>query len=167
MANALYAIVTPQGAVVNIASWDGVTPFNPAPNTAILATGQPNAQIGGTYIGGVFTAPSLPTPPQGIIFANSPVSGAVIALPNAPQPQAKLYCYLQPAAALAALTIDLCPSPLDGDVLNILSSKAITALTLTPAPGQVFPGAPTTLAQGAAGAIQLTYSAQLGGWFQW
>lgn len=159
----IYALIDIAGHVINLVRWDGTTPYNVAPNTLVDATGQPNAQIGGTYAGGVFTAPAAPTVQQGIVFANSPASGATVALPNAPQPQAKLYCYLQPAAALAALTLVMPPAPIDGDILNILSSKAITALTLTP----TFQGAPTTLPQGAAGAIQLTYSAQLGNWFQW
>ena len=163
MANPIYALVSPGGSVLNLVTWDGITPFSVIPNTLILATSQPNAQIGGTFLGGVFTPPVTPTPPQGIVFVNSPTTGATVALPNAAQPQAKLYCYLQPAAALAALTLVMPPSPLDGDVLNLLSSKAITLLTLTP----TFQGAPTTLAATASGALAFTYSAQLGNWFQW
>lgn len=160
---ALYAEVNASNVVVDLVVWDGVTTFNVSPNTLVAATGQPNAQVGGTYIGGVFTAPAAPAAPQGIVFANSPASGATISLPNAPQPQAKLYAYLQPAATLASLTLVMPPSPQDGDVLNLLSSHAITALTLTP----TFAGAPTTLGAGAANALQFTYSAQLGNWFQW
>lgn len=163
MTLAIYAVVDVSGHVINLVRWDGSAPYDVTPNTLVDATGKPNAQIGGTYLGGVFTAPAAPVAQQGIIFVNSPASGATVALPNAPQPQAKLYCYLQPAAALAALTLVMPPAPIDGDILNILSSKTVTALTLTP----TFQGAPTTLAQGAAGAIQLTYSAQLGNWFQW
>jgi hypothetical protein len=159
---ALYARVSGT-TVVNLVSWDGVSPYNVSPDVLVLATSQPNAQIGGTYANGVFTAPAAPAPPQGIVFVNSPTSGASIQLPNAPQPQAKLYAYLQPAAALAALTLQMPPSPLDGDVLNLLSSKAITSLTFSP----TFSGAPTTLAAGATGAQQMTYSAQLGNWFLW
>jgi len=166
-ASSLYALVNPSTIVINLVEWDGVTPFVVTPNILVSATGQPNAQIGGTYVGGVFTAPVAPTPAQGIIFANSPVSGATVNLPCAPQPQAKLYFFIQPAAALAALTIGLCNGPQDGDVLNILSSKAITALTWTAPSGTIISGLPTTLAATASGAIQLTYSTQYGGWFAW
>lgn len=163
MSSQLYALVNTSTVVINMVQWDGVTPYNVSPNTLVLATGQPNAQIGGTYVGGVFTAPSAPAASQGIIFSNSPVTGATVPLPNAPQPQAKLYAYLQPAATLATLTLTMPPSPQDGDVLNLLSSKTITLLTMTP----TFQGAPTTLVLGAAGALQFTYSTQLGNWFPW
>lgn len=164
---AIYALVAPGGAIINMVNWDGSALFNVSPNTLVAAAGNAAAQIGGTYLTGVFTAPSAPAPPQGIIFVNSPASGATVALPNAPQPQAKLYAYLQPAGALASLTLVMPPNPQDGDVLNLLSSKAVTTLTMQPATGQVFVGPPTTLAAGAAGALQMTYSSQLGGWFQW
>jgi hypothetical protein len=163
-----YAVVNASGIVVNIVEWDGVSAYSaPVGDTLVSASGQPNAQIGATYSGGVFTAPATPAPPQGIIYTSSPTSGSTISLPCAPQPQAKLYAYLQPSAALASLTINLCTGPLDGDVLYLLSSKAITTLTLTAPAGTNFAGAPTTLAAGSSGAIQLTYSVQFGGWFQW
>jgi hypothetical protein len=157
----IYALINPSNLIVNLVEWDGVTAYNVSPNTLVLATGQPNAQIGGTYISGVFTAPSAPAPAQGIIYQNSPTSGSTLALPNAPQPQAKLYAYLQPAGTLAALTLTLPPSPQDGDQLTLLSTHAITALTLT---GTLLNfSSPFTL---GAGVSQIaTYSAQLAGWF--
>lgn len=163
MSSQLYALVSVGGNILNLVEWDGTTPYSVTPNTLVSAVGQPNAQIGGTYISGVFTAPATPTPAQGIIFANSPATGTTVALPNAPQPQGKLYVYLQPAANLAALTLDMPPSPQDGDVLNILSTKAIAALNFVP----TFQGAPTSLAATAAGAVSMTYSTQLGNWFLW
>ena len=136
------------------------------PIRLVLATGQPNAQIGGTYAGGVFTAPTTPTPPQGIIFLNSPASGATLALPNAPQPQAALYCILEPAAALAALTLDLSTSPQDGDDLYILSTKAITAVTPVAAPGQALLNIPSPFALAAGVSQHITWSAQYSTWFR-
>jgi len=165
MAVQLYAIVTPAGAVVNLVLWDGTSTFNVTPNTLVLAAGNAAARIGGTYLAGVFTAPAAPTPAQGIIFLNSPASGATIALPNAPQPQAKLYCILEPAAALAALTIDLPAAPQDGDDLYVLSTKAITAVTPVAAPGQALLNIPSTFALAAGVSQHITWSAQYSTWF--
>jgi hypothetical protein len=158
-----YALVAPGGSVLNIVNWDGVTAYSVSPNTLVSAQGQPNAQIGGTYLAGVFTAPAQPVAPQGIIFENSPVSGATVALPNAPQPQAKLYVILLPAATLAALTLDLPPSPVDGDTVQIFSSKAVTALTLTPPSGVLISNTPTSLT--ALVSVSVVYSAQYATWF--
>jgi hypothetical protein len=162
----VYAEVTPQGLVVNLVEWDGVAPYNVTPNTLVAATGQPNAQIGGTYLGGVFTAPPTPALAQGILFLNSPASGASIALPSAPQPQATLYAILQPAAALGALTLTASPTPEDGDELYVLSTKAIAAVTFTPSPGQSLINIPTPLALAAGVSVHCTWSAQLGAWFR-
>lgn len=166
MSSSLYAVVSPSNMVQNLVLWDGVTTYNVAPNTLVPASGQPNAQVGGTYANGVFTAPAAPTPPQGIAFQNSPVSGATVALPSAYSPGAgfrKLYVYLQPAAALAALTLSLdVTAPQDGDTVYVVSTKAITALTLAPAPGNG--GAAAALAAGTF--AQLEYSAQLGNWYR-
>jgi hypothetical protein len=162
---ALYAIVNPSTVVINLTQWDGVTPFNVSPNTLVAATNQPNAQIGGTYSGGVFTAPAAPAAAQGIIFQNSPISGATLNLPNAPQPQAKLYCYLQPAATLAALTLTLPPSPQDGDMSTVMATKAITALTITPGVGSTLLNFTSPIALSAGVSQTITFSAQLGGWF--
>lgn len=157
-----YAEVTPAGAVVNIVNWDGVTPYVVTPNSLVLAVGQPNAQIGGTYNGGVFTAPAVPAAPQGIIFLNSPATGATLQLPNAPQPQAKLYAILEPAAALAALILQMGAAPVDGDVLYIYSTKAVAALGFS-APGFTLQAMPTALV--ALQLITIVYSAQYNTWF--
>ncbi len=159
----LYAEISPSGAVINLVNWDAVTPFNVSPNTLVLAIGQPNAQIGGTYISGVFTAPAAPTPAQGIIFLNSPASGASLQLPNAPQPQARLYAILEPAATLAALTLILGTAPLDGDTLTIFSTRAVTVLTLSAPAGIAVNNAPASLA--ALVSADMIYSAQYSAWF--
>ncbi len=165
MASTLYAVIAPGGVITNLVEWDGVTTYNVAPSTLVSAVGQPNAQIGGTYIGGVFTAPTAPAVPQGIMFLNSPVSGATVNLPNAPQPQNILYAIFEPAATLAALTVELPVAPSDGQQQVLYSTKAITALTLTAATGQsIAAGAPTTLAVMVP--VTMTYSAQYNTWFQ-
>lgn len=162
----LYAEVTPTGTVINLVMWDGVTPFNVSPNTLVSAVGQPNAQVGGTYIGGVFTAPAALPPAQGIMFLTSPTTGTTVTLPNAPQPQAKLFAVFEPAAALAALTIDLPPNPQDGDELYILSTKTITTVTPVAAAGQSLINIPATFALAAGVSQHITWSAQLASWFR-
>ena len=163
---ALYAIISPGGAVINMINWDGVSTYNVAPNTAVLATGQANAQVGGTYANGTFTAPAAPAPAQGIILLSSPASGAVLALPNPPQPQAVLYVILEPAAALAALTLNLPPSPNDGDELYLLSIKAITAVTPVAGAGQNLINIPSPFALAAGVSQRITWSAQYSSWFR-
>lgn len=166
MSSQVYALVAPGGAVLNMVQWDGVSPYNVAPNTLVLATGQPNAQIGGTYVGGVFTAPSAPAPQQGQVFVNSPSSGATVPLPNPPPnisgaPQT-LYAILEPAATLAALTLQMPVGPVnDGTILVLFSTHAVTALTLT---GATVNNAPTALA--ALNQVNLIWSQQYSVWFQ-
>lgn len=160
----IYAEVNPSGVVINVVQWDGATPFDVSPNALVLATSQPNAQIGGTYLGGVFTAPPAPAAAQGILFMNSPVTGASIALPNAPQPQAKLFAVLQPAAGLAAITLLLSAAPADGDDLFLISTKAIAAVTPSPSPGQSLINIPSPFALAAGVSQHIFWSAQLNSW---
>lgn len=162
----LYAVVNPSGTVVNMVEWDGSTAFSVAPNTLVVATGQANAQIGATFSNGVFTAPAAPAPPQGILFQNSPATGATIALPNAPQPQAVLYCILQPAATIATLTITLPASPVDGDILWIESTQTITTLTVSMVPGQSKINIPNSFQLTANTSQHITWSSQLSSWFR-
>ena len=144
--------------------WDGVSVFNPGTgNTAVLATSQPNAQIGGTYANGVFTAPAAPTPAQDIGFVISPTSGSTVALPALPRPQNRLFVYLQPAAALTSLILEMPPASQDNDELNIQSSFAVSGITYSPA----WLTGPTSLAASSAGKIRFVFSAQLNAWFQW
>jgi|GEM_PF-6279897 len=164
----LYAEIDPNGNVVNMVQWDGVTPYNVVPNTLVSATGQPNAQVGGTYLNGTFTPPAAPVSPQGIVYQNSPVSGASLNLPKAVALNGgygKLWVYLQPAAALAALTMGLPPNPSDGDEMYVVSTKNITAVTITPSPGQTLLNFSSPFALTAGVAQHITYSQQLAGWF--
>lgn len=56
-----YAIVQ-NGAVTNLALWDGVAPWSPENAVAINVEAQPQVQIGWLYNGSVFSAPT-PTSP--------------------------------------------------------------------------------------------------------
>jgi hypothetical protein len=163
MPSVLYAVVNSSNVVINLVQWDGITPYNVAPNTLVNATGQPNAQIGGTCIGGVFTAPVNPPPPQGCVFVNSPTSGSTLPLPNLPPqlgPQV-LYAVLEPAAALAALTLDMPQqNPNDGSIVTLFSTHPITALTLS---GATVNNAPSGLA--ALTQYNLIFSQAFGVWF--
>jgi hypothetical protein len=166
MTSQVYALVNISNTVINMVQWDGVIPYNVAPNTLISAVGQPNAQVGGTYIGGVFTPPSAPAPQQGQVFVNSPTNGAAIPLPNPPSnpgggPQT-LYVILEPASTLAALTLTMPVGPVnDGTILVLFSTKAVTALTLT---GATVNNAPTALV--ALTQVNIIWSQQYGVWFQ-
>lgn len=52
------------GVVINIVSWDGVSPWTPDPSyTVVDITSQPQVAIGWSYDGTNFTAPILPPPP--------------------------------------------------------------------------------------------------------
>jgi hypothetical protein len=159
----VYAVVTPGTVVINLVEWDGVSTFNVSPNTLVLATGQPNAQIGGTYSGGVFTPPSAPQTPQGCIFVNSPVSGATVPLPT-PAPQSGpqlLYAILQPAGTLAALTLTMPPGTVnDGTIVTLYATHAITALTLN---GATVNNAPASLL--ALTQYDIIWSSQYNVWF--
>lgn len=162
-----YAVISPAGAVLNIVLWDGTSTFDVSPNTLVSALNQPNAQPGGTYAAGVFTAPAAPPTPQGIMFINSPLTGARVSLPNAPQPQNELYAVFQPAAAIAALTLDMPPAPADGDDLYLFSTKAVAAMQLVPAPGQAFINIPAgTFALAAFSTQHCVWSSQLSSWFR-
>lgn len=162
-----YAEVDPLGNVVNIVLWDGVAPFNVAPNTLVSAAGQPNAQPGGTYLNGTFTAPAAPAAAQGIIFAQVPTAGGTVNLPNAPQPQAKLFAILSPAGAISGLTINAPPSPNDGDDLYLLSiGFAISNCVFTPPAGTGKINIPATFTLAAGVSAHIAYSAQEQAWFR-
>jgi hypothetical protein len=165
MANSLYAVVDQTNHVINLIVWDGVAALNVAPNILTLAN-SPNAQVGGTFSGGIFTAPSASPPNQGIIFAAVPADAGAVNIPNAPQPQAKLYCVLQPLANLSTLTLNFPASPLDGDDLFVISTKAITTVTPVFAAGQGKINIPASFALAAGVSQHITWSAQLASWFR-
>lgn len=170
MSASLYAIVDTSGNVTNMVEWDAAA--NPtfaqkiAPLVLVSATGQPNAQIGGTYLNSVFTAPAAPTPAQTVTSSVSPLNGATVQVPTPAAPPGsggyrRLYYYLQPSAPLTSLTLALPPNPQDGDVINIRTLQAVTGLVFTP----TFQGAPASLASGPANVVNLLYSVTAGNYF--
>jgi hypothetical protein len=168
MALQTYAIVNPSNIVINMVVWDGTSTYNVAPNTLVLAQGNANAQIGGTYIGGVFTPPSAP-PVTGIFFLNSPSAGANLSVPSPVSPIngafRKLYVWLNPAGSLLTLTLTLPANPQDGDDYYLKSSQNITALTLTLPAGTTLFNFSNPSAIVAQTGYHIVYSAQLSAWF--
>lgn len=71
----------------------------------------------------------------------TPVTATTVAMPKG-----TTSLYLTPAGTLAALTVQLPPSPLPGMVVAVGTSQTITALTVQTAAGGAVAGAPTTLA---------------------
>lgn len=55
---------------------------------------------------------------------------------------------LNSSSGLAAGTINLCPSPIDGQVINIRTSQVITTLTIASTVGHTISAAPTTATAG-------------------
>lgn len=73
--------------------------------------------------------------------------------------------YLAPAATLAALTIKLPAAPNPGDWVHILSTAAITALTLDTGLGASIPNAPSSMSAG--GTVTMRYVSSAVGWVHW
>jgi hypothetical protein len=71
---------------------------------------------------------------------------------------------LDPAGTLASGTITLPAAPMNGQICKISSSKAITALTLSPSAGQTLNGALTTLP--ANGFAEYTYVTSTTTWYR-
>jgi putative copper export protein len=78
----------------------------------------------------------------------SPLTGATVAVTVA----GNAWLILTPAGTIAALTVTLPQSPVDGDTLRVTSSQTITTLTLG---GGTVSGGPTTM--GAATPFTLAY----------
>lgn len=74
---------------------------------------------------------------------NVPVTGFSLTIGAAVQ-----YLILDPAGTLATGTITMPASPTDGFTVTISSSKAVTALTLTPGAGQTIANTNSALAAG-------------------
>lgn len=161
-----YADVSPGGLVKNIVNWDGVTTYNVSPDTLVATNGNPAAQPGGTYVAGTFTAPVPGAAVQGIVMNLAPTTGQTIQIPDAPQPQNKIYVILQPAAALAALTIVLPPNPQDGCDVYLETLKAITTVAVNASAGQGVINIPATFAFAAGVSSHITWSAQYSAWFR-
>ena len=75
MGNKTYALVDPNGAVVNTIIWDGVAPYQPVAGcVAVLVPDGPGVSMGWTYTDGAFIAPPTiaitPATPEQILSAN-------------------------------------------------------------------------------------------------
>ena len=51
-------VTIPAGTVVDIAVWDGVTPWSPGTGFEAVADPSAAAVVGGSYSGGAFSAPA-------------------------------------------------------------------------------------------------------------
>jgi len=70
---------------------------------------------------------------------------------------------LNPAATLAAGTITMPPTPVDGQVCTVTSTKQVTALTVSPNSGQAVVCAPTFLSAGTP--FSMLFQASSNTWF--
>lgn len=75
----------------------------------------------------------------GSTTVSTPASGDTVVCPGGNRRQLLV---LNPSSALAALTIALPASPLHGDRVRVVSTRAITALTWDPGAGNTVVGAP-------------------------
>jgi len=85
----------------------------------------------------------------------APASGASIAM-SMPS------LYLTPAGTLATLTVKLPANPRTGQTATILSTAAVTALTLQTASGGAVAGAPTSLVANTK--VTMQYNGPVAGW---
>ncbi len=87
-----------------------------------------------------------------------PLTGATVAMSAG-----EAFQIIDPAGTLAALTVTLPPSPVDGQIAGFSTSQELTALTLTAPGGATVAGAPTTLLLG--GATRFIYRAANTTWY--
>ena len=86
---------------------------------------------------------------------SSPVAGATVTMSGSS-------IYLTPAGTLATLTIRLPPNPLPGQNATIVSTAAVTALTMQTAAGGAVAGAPTALVANTE--VRMRYISATTGW---
>lgn len=91
-----------------------------------------------------------------VVQYSAPATGATVAISV---PNTSLV--VEPAGLLAALTINMPPTPADGDDVRISSTQAVTALTLG---GGTIVGAITALAVGSF--AQYVYRAANTSWYR-
>ncbi len=119
-------------------------------NTAPITLETNSGGNGKIIIGGVFcdNAYSFQTPATGFSIT---IGDAI------------WHLILDPAGTLATGTITMAANPTDGQVVNIRSSQAVTALTISPNSGQSVKGAPSTLALG--GTLEAIYRTANTTWY--
>jgi hypothetical protein len=89
----------------------------------------------------------------------TPLTGFSI---QAPSNASKLV--LTPAGVLATGTVTMPATPSEGFEFRLLSTQIVTALTLTPGPGQTIKNAVSTLAAGVG--VGYTYSTSTSTWYR-
>lgn len=90
----------------------------------------------------------LNTPPNGLVSRyGAPTSTGFTVTVQPPTPGAGVFLLLSPGGAYAAGTIVL-PSGVEAQEVLVHCRQAVTALTVTPQPGNSISGAPTTIAAG-------------------
>lgn len=89
---------------------------------------------------------------------SAPTTGATVVVETG-----DTWLLVTPAGTLAALTITLPTDRTDGEIVRVISTQILTALTVGGA-GTSVAGAPTTLA--ANGFFEMAYSATLNSWFR-
>jgi len=88
-----------------------------------------------------------------------PINGFTFNIPDKTQ-----VITLDPLGALASGTIVMPPNPVDGQPIQVSSTAAIAALTVSPNTGQTIKNAPTSIAAG--GAFSYYYHAATAIWYK-
>jgi Head domain of trimeric autotransporter adhesin len=114
--------------------------------------------VGATAGAGVYTATQGGKAEQGL-STQTPITGFNITI----GPSVSLLM-LNPAGTLAIGTIVMPGSPVNGQVINVMTSQVITALTVSGNTGQTILNAPTTLQAGTG--FELKYNLGLTTWFR-
>ena len=60
MEDKVYAVIDPNGNVVNMVVWDGESEWYPPEGMIVIESGDSGCAIGWTYKGGIFTPPPAP-----------------------------------------------------------------------------------------------------------
>lgn len=96
---------------------------------------------------------------QGIFPNNSPSTGFTATIPASTSTY-----FLNPTGTLATGTVIMPAAPVNGQEIEIVSSKIVTSLTLSPNSGQTIVSAATTLAAGVM--IKYTYFSATSAWYR-
>jgi chemotaxis response regulator CheB len=96
-----------------------------------------------------------PNPPVVVI---TPTTGTTYSIPNSCR-----HLYVKPAGAIAALTLKLPASPVQGQFVDVAFSATVTALTTQDSAGTAVTGAATAGAAGAGTVLRYVGAA----WVKW
>jgi hypothetical protein len=149
MALARYAVVQGGSTTINVTLWDGVTPYTPPAGCALVPEGSAPAYAPTP------SAPEAKANPYGYV---APLTGATVTMAAA---QDRLV--IDPAGTLAALTVQLPPSPVEGQLASFSTTKALTVLTVQGQSGASVAGAVLTLPIG--GVLGFIYRTSSKTWY--